>query len=326
MTRSASSLPARSKILSLALAALLLTPCGFAQTRTCRDADQLRKTVAKAGKKASKSSRAADWLRLAEVYEDAYRFPLSNITGGEGNSVRTLVVRGQRPREIMAPTTAEGVYRNIYSDKDICFDADGNLVAILVTRPVLDTVDVLGRTFDAYRKVYETDEKGLYRETVAKGFSRIATECRAMAEMSARFGRDNEAEQWYLRAARVSQTPPCAEPDPAALKVAAAIAAREEAARQEAARIEAIKASAWDILAKGEARYREGMALLDEAQALPVGDDKAFQALQERLTVCMREAKALLEQCEAVSDDPALRQRVTQALRPIRLYLGPEAN
>ena len=325
MTRSASS-SRLSSILVLAVTALLLVPRAYAQSHSYQDADQLRKAVAGASRKAAKTGKSSDWMRLAQAYVDAYRFPLSNLIRGEGNSVRTLAVRGQRPREIMAPTGLDGVYKNVYSDKDICFDADGNLVAIVVTKPVLDTVDVLERAFEAYANAFASDRKGSCRGAVAEGLSRLSGECRMLAEMATLFGQEEEAEKRYLQAARISTTPPCETPDPAALRVAEAVAERERAALREQERLAAVKAAAWDELARGEAKYREGLSLLDQAQALPAGDDKAFNALQKQLTQCFRDALGILEDCEKATDDPALKQKAQQAMRPLRLYLGPGAN
>ncbi len=325
MTRSANNCRL-SSILAFAAAFLFLIPAANAQSHSFKDAEQIRKGVAVAARKAARSGKSADWLRLAEAYEDAYRFPLSNLIPGEGNSVRTLAVRGQRPREIMAPTSKDGIYRNVYSDKDVCFDADGNLVAVVVTQPVLDTVDVLERAYEAYLKAYETDRKGACRQVVADGFTRLSGECHMLADMAALFGREEEAEMWYLRAARISMTPPCETRDLVALHVAEAVADRERAAERERQRLEALRAAAWKELARGEARYREGLSLLERAQALPAGDDRAFDALQKQLTACFRDALAILEDCERASDDPALRQKARQLLRPLRLYLGQGSN
>ena len=328
MTKSASSLPASSRILCLLAVAVLLAPRGFAQSRSYRDAEQVRRSVGKARQaveKTGKTIKASAWMALAEKYEDAYRFPLSNLVVGEGNSVRSLVVKGQRPREIMAPSHREGIYRNVYSDKDIYFNADGDLLAIRVTRPVLDTVDVLSRLVESYRNAYAADRKGAYTVAIGDGLSRVAAEYRTMAQMARSLGEADEAERLFLRSAEVSVTPPCSHPDSLALQVAEEVAARERAAEEERLRQEALRASAREILAEGERLFGEAMAVLDEASALETGRDKQLQRLQETFSRKMLSAAAPLRTCRETSDDPAVRERAEELSGKILLFLGLES-
>ena len=321
MTRSASSFRI-SRILSCLAAALVLIPSLRGQSK---DAERIRKAVAKASKavgKPGKADKPATWLSLAEACEDAYLFPLSNLVPGEGNSVRTLVVRGQRPREIMAATPVEGVYRNIYADKDIYFTADGDLVAIRVTRPVLDTVDVLSRALEAYAKAYEQDGKGSHTAHIADRISHIATEFRTLAEMSDRLGEKETAIRYYRQAAAASLTPPCNRPDSAALRVVEAEDARLRLLQQEQEQLRRLKASALDIYERGAQAYQEAMEIIDRASALPAGEDKAFQQLQKAFAQKLHLASVPLRQSYLLTEDPSVREKAGALLREICLFFG----
>ena len=281
--------------------------------------------MAKASKSASRAgAKASVWMDLARTLEDAYEYPLSNLSLGEGNSVRTLVVKGQRPREIMVPTALEDVYKNVYSDKDIYFDADGTLLAIRVTRPVLDTADVLWHAFEAYQKAYAADARGAYTASIAKGLSRLAREYRALADVAVRLQEPEEAERLYLRSAKISMTAPCDAPDPVALEVAESVRRREEAQARELARLEELRASAREILSEGERRYEAAMRTLDEAAALRDGQEKEYQRLQERFVSELRAAANSLEECQRVSQDEQVRARAEELLGGIRLFFAGE--
>ena len=205
MTPSArSSRALSSKVLCSLCAALILTQGLGAQTKVYSSADEVRKAVSRLGRKAEKSSSSAVWMELASAYEDAYRFPLSNIVPGEGNSVRTLVVKGQRPREIMAQTSVDGIYKNIYSDKDVFFNADGVVLGIVVTRPVLDTADVLRLLAEAAQKAYRFDSRGRYRDLASEKISFAAREYHTMAQMRGAVPFPGEAGEYLRKAADVS--------------------------------------------------------------------------------------------------------------------------
>ena len=321
MTRSASSFRI-SKILSCLAAALILIPSLTGQSK---DADRIRKAVARASKAAGKSDKGSAWLSLAEAYEDAYLFPLSNLVPGEGNPVRTLVVKGQRPREIMAPTPVEGIYRNVYSDKDIYFSADGELVAIRVTRPVLDTVDALSQALNAYSKAYERDKKGAHTAQIADRISHIATEFRTLAERSSRLKEEEASVRYYRKAASASTTPPCTQPDIVALQIVAAEDRKLQLEQQERERVLRLKASAMDIYEKGAQLYHEAMELVDQAAALPAGEDKAFQQIQREFTTKLRSAAVPLRQSFTLTEDPSVREKAGALLREICLFFGVES-
>ena len=324
MTRSASSSRA-SKILSLLAAALVLAPSLAGQSK---DADKIRASVARASKAVrnpGKAAKTASWLSLAEAYEDAYSFPLSNLVPGEGNSVRTLSVRGQRPREIMAATPVSGIYKNVYSDKDIYFDADGKLLAIRVTRPLLDTVDALAGALEAYKKAYACDQKGSYTDRIADHISHIATEYRTLAEVAGMLGESGQSMQYYRLSAAASMTPPCQQPDLPSLRIVAAEDERLMLERAERERIARLKASALDIYERGAEEYRAAMAVLDRAAALPAGEDKAFQQLQTAFREQLLKASVSLKQSYMLTDDAAVREKAGSLLRGIALFFGVES-
>ena len=324
MTRSASSFRT-SRILSCLAAALVLIPSLRGQSK---DADKLRIAVAKASKavgKPGKAGKSAAWLSLAEACENAYSFPLSNLVPGEGNSVRTLAVRGQRPKEIMAATSYEGIYRNVYSDKDIYFNADGDLVAIRVTRPVLDTVDALAQALDAYAKAYSLDRKGVHTAHIADRISHIATEYKTLAEIAERLGEKEESVRLYRLSATASLTPPCHSPDSAVLRVVEADDARLRLLQEEKERVLRLKASALDIYERGAEEYNAAMAILDEASALPAGEDKAFQRLKNAFSEKLRIAAIPLKQSYTLTEDPSIREKAGALLREICLFFGVES-
>ncbi len=325
MTRSASSFRPVKKIFCCLAAFLLAIPFLAGQSRSYTDADAVRKAVGKARRAAAHSSGAAAWMKLARVSEDAYLFPLSNLVSGEGNSVRTLVVRGQRPREIMAGTEMPGIYRNVYSDKDIYFNADGELIAIRVTRPVCDTLDVLALRQEAYEKAYALDRKGRYVGEIADGLSRLATECRTLAQMEERLGNPGKAKMLYFRSAEASLTPPCEKPDSISLRVVEQERQKQEAERLAQVRREELKRSVRQIYRGGADLYAEAMDLLKQAQGLPEGDNKALQRLSGVFSEKLRAAARLLRQSYDLAEEESVRVESAELLRRIALFFSVES-
>ena len=323
--RSASSSRASKKILTFFAATLLLIPSLAGQSRMYKDADAVRKAVAKASRKAEKSRHASDWMKLAEVSEDACLFPLSNLVPGEGNSIRTLVVKGQRPREIMAETALPGIYRNIYTDKDIYFDADGNLVAIRVTRPVEDMDELMDRRREAYVRAYELDGKAIYTKSIAEGLSRLATEYRTLGQTADRLGEPERARELYLRSAAVSMTKPCAEPDTLAMRVYFQEQQRKEAEELERMRLEERKRQAYVIFSQGEQLYQEAMAILDEVRMLPPGRDLEVQQLKDAFAEKLRAAARPLRESCSLTDNFSVREKAGALLRQIALFFSVES-
>ena len=111
-----------------------------------------------ASKDAKKATKVATWLKLATAYMDAYNAPKGSAWLGASKQELQLVMGNDKPVSSENVVLAgDPVVKEVYAEKELYFNQNGQLILIRVTKPVY--ADALDKAFEAYKKAYEVDVK-----------------------------------------------------------------------------------------------------------------------------------------------------------------------
>lgn len=115
-----------------------------------------------------KAAKPATWIKLSDTYMKAYNMPKKDVyTGISYDEVRMYLTQEVLGQEQVVLEGKPYVVET-YSDKQIYFDQNGMVSAILVTKPRLEG-DILGMAADALRKAKELSEPGSSNEKKVDG-------------------------------------------------------------------------------------------------------------------------------------------------------------
>ena len=157
----------------MALAVLLAVQVADAQVKTPEAVKKALASAETASKDAKKATKVATWLKLANSYMDAYNAPQGAAWLGAGKTELQLVMGNVKPVSVESVTLAGEQYtKEVYADKDFYFNAGGQLVMIIVTKPVVD--DALEGARAAFEKAAEVDAKQSKLKDITTGLEGIA--------------------------------------------------------------------------------------------------------------------------------------------------------
>ena len=146
------------KRILLALTVLLSVQLADAQVKAPDAAKKAVDAAEAASKDAKKATKVATWLKLATAYMDAYNAPKGSAWLGASKQELQLVMGNDKPVSSENVVLAgDPVVKEVYAEKELYFNQNGQLVLIRVTKPVY--ADALDKAFDAYKKAYEVDVK-----------------------------------------------------------------------------------------------------------------------------------------------------------------------
>ena len=146
------------KRILLALTVLLSVQLADAQVKAPEAAKKAVDAAEAASKDAKKATKVATWLKLATAYMDAYNAPKGSAWLGASKQELQLVMGNDKPVSSENVVLAgDPVVKDVYAEKELYFNQNGQLVLIRVTKPVY--ADALDKAFEAYKKAYEVDVK-----------------------------------------------------------------------------------------------------------------------------------------------------------------------
>ena len=146
------------KRILLALTVLLSVQLADAQVKAPDAAKKAVDAAEAASKDAKKATKVATWLKLATAYMDAYNAPKGSAWLGASKQELQLVMGNDKPVSSENVVLAgDPVVKEVYAEKELYFNQNGQLVLIRVTKPVY--ADALDKAFEAYKKAYEVDVK-----------------------------------------------------------------------------------------------------------------------------------------------------------------------
>lgn len=183
-----------------------------AQVKSAADVKKSVEAAEAATQNVKKAVKTATWLKLGQEYVKAYDAPTGNILPGSNKTELTLMMGSEKPVSSEEVTVNNEKYiKDVYADKNLYFNQNGQLVIIEVTKPVYE--DALERAVKAYQKAYELDEKHAKDKDVAAAFDYIGQKYVSEAFNKYTFGDVATASRLFEKAADVEALAPLSKID-----------------------------------------------------------------------------------------------------------------
>lgn len=200
------------KKILLALAMFAAIQVADAQVKSAADVKKSVEAAEAATQNVKKAVKTATWLKLGQEYVKAYDAPTGNILPGSNKTELTLMMGSEKPVSSEEVTVNNEKYtKDVYADKNLYFNQNGQLVIIEVTKPVYE--DALERAVKAYQKAYELDEKHAKDKDVAAAFDYIGKKYVSEAFNKYTFGDVATASKLFEKAADVEALAPLSKID-----------------------------------------------------------------------------------------------------------------
>ena len=200
------------KKILLALAMFAAIQVADAQVKSAADVKKSVEAAEAATQNVKKAAKTATWLKLGQEYVKAYDAPTGNILPGSNKTELTLMMGSEKPVSSEEVTVNNEKYtKDVYADKNLYFNQNGQLVIIEVTKPVYE--DALERAVKAYQKAYELDEKHAKDKDVAAAFDYISQKYVSEAFNKYTFGDVATASELFEKAADVEALAPLSKID-----------------------------------------------------------------------------------------------------------------
>ncbi|HBH08989.1 MAG TPA: hypothetical protein DDX40_06285 [Rikenellaceae bacterium] len=159
-----------------------------------------------------KATKVATWMKLAQAYVDAYGAPAGNVWLGADMTSLQLSMGNEKPSAVEMVTLNGAQYtKQVYENKNLYFNANGQLSVIEVVKPVVD--NALPKALEAYKKAYELDEKHSKDKDISAGIKAIAEKLNQEAYNSYTLGDVKKAEEYFEAAYEASAQKPCSQID-----------------------------------------------------------------------------------------------------------------
>lgn len=200
----------------MALALILAVQVAGAQVKNPETVKKAVASAEAASKDAKKATKVATWLKLATAYMDAYNAPAGAAWLGASKTELQLVMANDKPLSVETVTLGGETYsKEIYAEKELYFNANGQLVMINVTKPILE--DALEGARAAYAKAYEVDLKKSKLKDINAGLENIAKKYLDEGMNQYTLGDYAAACKSFEKSAKASATEPLAKVDTTAL-------------------------------------------------------------------------------------------------------------
>ena len=198
------------KRLILALSLIAVTVMASAQIKS--DAD-IQKAIDKAAAAVEKKAdNTANWIKLGQAYMNAYNNPTANVVGGDKQQLQ-LVMGNDKPIASEQVVLGSQPYEKVvYKQKNLYFDAGGNLAIVEVTKPSYDG-DALAKALDAYKKAAEIDDKGKKTKDISDAIRQISSNYNQDAFNAYYLGDSRKASEFFALSADALATAPVSEVD-----------------------------------------------------------------------------------------------------------------
>lgn len=200
------------KKILLALAVLASMQVANAQVKSAADAKKAVEAAEAAASNEKKAVKTATWLKLGQEYVKAYDAPTGNIIPGSSKTELALMMGSEKPVSTEAVEIQGTPYtKEVYADKNLYFNANGQLAVIEVTKPVY--ADALEKAIAAYQKAYEIDASHAKSKDIAAAFDLIGQKYNAEAYNKYTLGDLASASKYFEKAAEVEALAPLSKID-----------------------------------------------------------------------------------------------------------------
>lgn len=200
------------KKILLALAVLASMQVANAQVKSAADAKKAVEAAEAAASNEKKAIKTATWLKLGQEYVKAYDAPTGNIIPGSSKTELALMMGSEKPVSTEAVEIQGTPYtKEVYADKNLYFNANGQLAVIEVTKPVY--TDALEKAIAAYQKAYDLDASHAKSKDIAAAFDLIGQKYNTEAYNKYTLGDLASASKYFEKAAEVEALAPLSKID-----------------------------------------------------------------------------------------------------------------
>lgn len=200
------------KKILLALAVLASMQVANAQVKSAADAKKAVEAAEAAASNEKKAIKTATWIKLGQEYVKAYDAPTGNIIPGSSKTELALMMGSEKPVSTEAVEIQGTPYtKEVYADKNLYFNANGQLAVIEVTKPVY--VDALEKAIAAYQKAYDLDASHAKSKDIAAAFDLIGQKYNTEAYNKYTLGDLASASKYFEKAAEVEALAPLSKID-----------------------------------------------------------------------------------------------------------------
>ena len=204
------------KRILIALALILAVQVADAQVKTPDVAKKAVDAARVASADAKKATKVATWLKLANAYMDAYNAPAGAAWLGASKTELQLIMGNEKPVSVeKVNLSGENYTKEVYRNKEFYYNANGQLVMINVTKPVV--ADPLEGARSAYAKAYEVDLKKSKLKDINAGLETISKKYLDEGMNKYTLGDYAGASVLFEKAAAAAATEPLAKVDTTAL-------------------------------------------------------------------------------------------------------------
>ncbi len=200
------------KKILLALAVLASMQVANAQVKSAADAKKAVEAAEAAASNEKKAIKTATWIKLGQEYVKAYDAPTGNIIPGSSKTELALMMGSEKPVSTEAVEIQGTPYtKEVYADKNLYFNANGQLAVIEVTKPVY--ADALEKAIAAYQKAYDLDASHAKSKDIAAAFDLIGQKYNTEAYNRYTLGDLASASKYFEKAAEVEALAPLSKID-----------------------------------------------------------------------------------------------------------------
>lgn len=204
------------KKILLALAIFTSMQVANAQVKSAADAKKAVEAAEAAASNEKKAIKPATWFKLGQEYVKAYEAPTGNLWVGATKQELALIMGNEKPSSSETVEIQGAPYtKEVYADKNLYFNGNGQLAIIEVTKPVYE--DALDRAVVAYQKGFELDTKQAKAKDVADALNGIGQKYINEAYNKYNFGDIAAASKFFEKAADVEALAPLSKIDTSAI-------------------------------------------------------------------------------------------------------------
>jgi tetratricopeptide (TPR) repeat protein len=200
----------------IALALIASVQIASAQSKTPAEAKKAVESAELAAQNPKKAVKPATWIKVADAYVKAYDAPAGSVVTGTTKQELQFMMGNEKPTAAEEVVIGGQPYtKEIYANKDLYFNANGQLAIIDVTQPVYE--DALAKAVEAYKKAAEVDPALSKGKDIRAGLELISGRYLNEAYNSYQFGDYAEASVLFEKAADAMETAPLSKMDTTAV-------------------------------------------------------------------------------------------------------------
>lgn len=206
------------KRIMFALAVLLSVQVSNAQ-QVVKTPDAAKKALEKAeaaSQDAKKAVKVATWTKLANAYMDAYNAPIGSAWIGASQQELKLVMGEEQPVSTETVVlNGEQLLKEVYANKEFYYNANGQLVLINVTAPVVE--NPLAGAYSAFVQAQQLDVKGSKAKDITAGLESVSKKMYDEGMNCYMLGNYAEASKYFESAAEAAAAEPLCKVDSTSL-------------------------------------------------------------------------------------------------------------